>query len=370
MTCRQVASLCLLANTIWLIPACAQQPLRQSIPQSPQTKSEFYLSDSRSLDTEDTEKGVYGKDNRQEAYLTDAQNQRAASGTAAFFLMQQLEKTSSGYRLTQSHTLQEDGWCAAEPFVSQPSDAFCSGFLIDHDILVTAGHCLHNIPMKDIRVVFGFQLAPNKTAPKEFSDSEVFQISEILEHKLDNSSDWGVVRLNRPVPGHALPIIRQGDVPIGTEITVIGYPLGLPLKISEGGKVFDNKGNTFLTNLDAYHGNSGSPVFNSESIRKGKPMVEGILVSGADDYHVTPEGCKISNQCANDRLSEGQVCSGEKVTKISRVISLDAPSTTSANSTSERQPRTNPNQPTEPRTEQPSPDEKSDDICKVVPSLC
>jgi hypothetical protein len=44
-----------------------------------------------------------------------------------------------------------------------------------------------------------------------------------------------------------------------------------------------DKGYAFLTNLDTFYGNSGSPVFNLNTL-----LVEGILVSGDSDYKPHP----------------------------------------------------------------------------------
>ena len=67
----------------------------------------------------------------------------------------------------------------------------------------------------------------------------------------------------------------------------------------------------FVANLDTYGGNSGSPVFASDTNR-----VEGILVRGETDFEQTPAGCQISLVCPTSG------CRGEDITRTTQFSSL------------------------------------------------
>ena len=85
---------------------------------------------------------------------------------------------------------------------------------------------------------------------------------------------------------------------------MIGHPSGLPTKFAGGAAVRNNQQNAFfVANLDTYGGNSGSPVFNSNT-----HAVEGILVRGETDF-VQQGNCNVSLVCP----STG--CRGEDCTR-------------------------------------------------------
>ena len=49
--------------------------------------------------------------------------------------------------------------CKEERFREQPIGAFCSGFLVGPDLIVTAGHCIKNSnDLANTRFVFGYRM--------------------------------------------------------------------------------------------------------------------------------------------------------------------------------------------------------------------
>jgi len=67
------------------------------------------------------------------------------------------------------------------------------------------------------------------------------------------------------------------------EIYIIGFPSGLPMKMSKGlALINNNKKEYFNCSLDTFKGNSGGPVFNSND------EIIGILVRGKLDFDVIP----------------------------------------------------------------------------------
>ncbi|MDE2237212.1 MAG: trypsin-like peptidase domain-containing protein, partial [Elusimicrobia bacterium] len=85
-----------------------------------------------------------------------------------------------------------------------------------------------------------------------------------------------LVRLSRPVDPGRRPAfeIDRGPMPkVGTPLLMIGHPMGLPVKIADGARVTSQGKGFFYADLDAYRGNSGSPVLSRDGV------VEGIMVS-------------------------------------------------------------------------------------------
>lgn len=218
--------------------------------------------------------------------------------------------------------------CKDEKFINQFSLGSCSGFLAGPKTLVTAGHCMVNEKeCENNRWVFGFKDGMNELATKQ-----VYSCQKIISQKYIYSdqevSDYAVIELDRAVEGY-VPLKRRklGRVSLNTPLVVIGHPLGLPMKATDGGvvsrmndieretkiKSWWLKNNYFTANLDSYGGNSGSPVFNTNT---GK--VEGILIQGADDFVYNQE-----KDCMQSRkLKDHYLQTYEKVMRINRIPGL------------------------------------------------
>lgn len=178
-------------------------------------------------------------------------------------------------------------------FQDQPTAGFCTGFLIAPDILVTAGHCITN--QEDLQStiwIFDYtsDVSYNKAASYiTIPESNQYYGVEILDTKLTNDRlyDYCVIRLNRKVTNRKPYKFRTGGaVSFDDIIAMIGSPSGLPLKVADSAHVTNNEdySTSFLTDLDAFHGNSGGPVFNLFG------FIEGILVRGpGNDYHLDEE---------------------------------------------------------------------------------
>ena len=88
---------------------------------------------------------VYGDDDRLDLYdVTDTVHYDIAAATAAMLPPRALKKAMDGSYEISAQTLEDQGICKSERFSQQPTAAYCSGFLVGEDLLVTAGHCIEN----------------------------------------------------------------------------------------------------------------------------------------------------------------------------------------------------------------------------------
>ena len=215
--------------------------------------------------------------------------------------------------------------CEDEKFSDQIALGNCSGFLIGPKTLVTAGHCMNSLKeCSDNKWVFGY-----KEGVVDFTQDQVYSCAKIVKQKYIYSktevSDYAVIELDREVKNtKPLKFRRLGLTPLHTALVVVGHPMGLPMKATDGGEVnlmndvereniiqsFFLKRNYFTANLDAYAGNSGSPVFNKKTKK-----VEGILIQGAEDFEYNEE-----KECLQSKhLSNSPLETYEKVMRINKI---------------------------------------------------
>jgi V8-like Glu-specific endopeptidase len=146
-----------------------------------------------------------------------------------------------------------------------------------------------------------------------FSEEDVYAGKQVVSDRNNPiGADWALIELAKPVAGDHPPktVRRSGKIPDGEPVYAIGYPNGLPVKISGGAVVRDNKqSEVFVSNLDAYTGSSGSPVFNNSHV------VEGILSRGERDF-IEVQQCSRSLVCPNTG------CRGEDCTRATEFAKL------------------------------------------------
>lgn len=258
------------------------------------------------------DKLVIGEDNRQDLYQlsnsdTDRLRRKLAASTVILTDRARLSQNAdNSWNLTKRHRrVNNFDPCSNERFRDQKVGGWCTGFLVGADIIATAGHCIKSsTPMEKTAYIFGFSVnKEGDPSPSNFPADQVYFGKELIAHKNDKvHGDFAIVRLNRPVTypeASPLSVRKTGNLPINSNVGVIGYPSGLPVKIAYGEetKVFSDDGTWLSANLDTYGGNSGSPVFNQEGV------VEGILVRGDQDYIIN-NNCFVSNVAPSSHASE------------------------------------------------------------------
>ena len=261
------------------------------------------------------EKVIYGVDDRLDAFVvTDQALLDDADSVVALFRSAKVVGNGDGTSSLQTETFgTARNLCDTERFRKQPIGAFCSGFLVAPDVIATAGHCVDESSVTDVRFVFGYRMQDATTEPSQISDDEIFSGATLIGRQEDAAgADWALVRLDRPVTNHPVVDIRtSGKIADTQDLHVIGHPVGLPTKVAGGASVRDNgSAEFFVANLDTYGGNSGSPVFNSET-----HVVEGILVRGETDF-VVVGGCRVSLVCPDTG------CRGEDCTRTTEFAAL------------------------------------------------
>ena len=256
----------------------------------------------------ENQKVIYGVDDRIDIFnLPVGANLNDADSVVALFNNNQVNDNGNGTSTLQTQNFgTARNLCNGESFRNQPIGCFCSGFLVATDIIATAGHCVNNGNVANVRFVFGFRMRDATTAETIISNGEIYSgVSIIGRQESGNGSDWALIRIDRPVTNHRVVRIRRsGKIGDTQGVHVIGHPSGLPTKFAGGAAVRNNQSNAFfVANLDTYGGNSGSPVFNSDTHE-----VEGILVRGQTDF-VLQGSCMISVVCPTTG------CGGEDCTR-------------------------------------------------------
>jgi V8-like Glu-specific endopeptidase len=260
---------------------------------------------------------VYGTDNRTDVYAHADATLRALAQQATVALMNPSDFNASnpnnvtfnGPTLQQAQNL-----CSSQRFLSDPTPAFCSGTLIDDDLVLTAGHCITSASAcSSTRFVFKFY-RPSATTLETVTTADIFSCQSIVVRQQavvnGRNLDYAIVRIDRPATPRFSPApIRAATGPLaaGQNVTVIGSGSGIPFKIDSGGSVRDPRAGTldyFVASTDTFGGNSGSGVYEMSGY-----TVAGILVRGETDY-VSSGSCRVVNVCTETG------CRGEDITYV------------------------------------------------------
>jgi len=238
---------------------------------------------------------IYGSDDRREAYELTAAQQDAARSVFVLVERSVIDSSDPDDVQFSSSTLGEAlGLCPAEPYWGQPDIGFCSGFQVDAQTMVTAGHCIE-APSDCTGTAFvGSLFMEPDGQPRTISVDDLYYCSAIVAREQTPDGDFVVVQLDRPVTGFAPAVVRRGGLaefaPGGGPVIAIGHPYGIPLKAADNALIMESHEDYFECNVDTYGGNSGSAVFSADM------EIVGILVRGNDDWYDNGT-CMESNHC-------------------------------------------------------------------------
>jgi V8-like Glu-specific endopeptidase len=277
-------------------------------------QSSVFAQENRSFTPRDSNKVIYGKDERADLFsptVTDEQAQWAKSVAALVHTDELIKAGADSFKISSKTYKEQMGLCDTEPFANQPSPAFCTGFLVAPNVMVTAGHCITDASQCEATsFIFDFAYENANDDLSSVSAANVYHCKKIISQRLDDI-DYAVVEIDRPAADRPTVNYRtKGTIENGAQLTLVGHPSGIPLKIAPGAQVREVKMDKgfFVATTDSYGGNSGSPVFNSVT-----GEVEGILVRGETDFESNGT-CYVSKVCTETD------CRGEDSTLISNVL--------------------------------------------------
>lgn len=236
---------------------------------------------------------VFGSDDRREPHEVDTVHAEIAREQVAVRIVDwavDLTEPSTP-RITYERTLGESlDLCEGEPFADQIAPGSCSATLIDERHLLTAGHCVGSAAecTESHYWVFGFYVdETGEHAPLDADD--VYQCARVVVS--NERDDYSIFELDRDVRGRE-PVevaLHEGGLPLGTSVTLVGFPDGIPVKVDSGGVVvYSALDRYFRATVDAFDSSSGSGVFDDEG------RLVGILQRGHPDY-VAHGDCNVVN---------------------------------------------------------------------------
>lgn len=261
------------------------------------------------------EKTIYLSDDRMEVFEADTELQQVARSVGMLVARNKLERLENGdYKLRPQTLAKRFDLCPHERYADQPSAGFCTVILTGEDQVLTASHCLklrvggEIKSAEDAAVIFAYQYNNRQTTPDVIPSENIYFLTKNLK-KSKRIYDWGLWQLDRPVKSQQAITIASKLPALNTEVFMVGHPRGLPQKVAIG-QVYKLEGEFFLTDLDAFEGNSGSPLFIYDE--NGLPQWAGLLLSGGDDLVLDEKrACNKLHRCEGvdtDSFS----CGGER----------------------------------------------------------
>lgn len=265
---------------------------------------------------------IFGRDDRKEIYTDSYLNKNIGPAVGIMTSPVFLTEIQNGFQMDFDSISSSSnvGLCEGELFSHQPTTTVnCSGFLVAPDLLLTAGHCMNHLEMdmvngmtnycSDFVWVFDYKYESKSLIKTAFPKENVAQCKKILYAKLkytaptDHSAavfgdDIALIQLDRKLNRPYLKLSTSENFKVGQRVYTVGYPTGLPLKITPNGKIKDNTFENFFTSsLDILGGNSGGPVLNESH------EVIGVVARAFPDIdyvYSEKKECSVPASCSED----------------------------------------------------------------------
>lgn len=229
---------------------------------------------------------IHGVDDRREANDTSTPAVLSDLALSSPAIIESKRIIRKGEKITLTGTpLTKIGFCPDARFAEQTSSVRCSSSLVGEDLILTAGHCVDDDVKKWCReysVIFDY------TQGAEIKKSNIYNCKEVVYRNFEMpfGEDLALIKLTRKVVDRTPVQIAKTAVHMGEKLSMIGYPLGIPQKIVDDGKVTapSESNYSFQHDLDSFSCNSGGPIFNA----KGEQV--GVLVRGSGVDFTNPPG--------------------------------------------------------------------------------
>lgn len=258
---------------------------------------------------QDSQTIIYGEDDRTEAYAhPDSVLVQYARQSALGVILKTRVDASDPEHVVLDDSLgtlgQNQVLCEGEPLADQPIGPRCSGVLIAPDVVLTAGHCVTSEAACQARLfMFGYYYE-GAGQLRTITSADLFGCKRLLV-RAESDDDFALVQLDREATPAFQPVpyrLAPEGLAVGSQVSMISHPSGLPTKIDSGGRVLRNElPHSFIATLDAFGGSSGAGVFDADH------QLVGLLVKGGTDFEFSAaDGCqRVVRQAADPADAEG-----------------------------------------------------------------